>query len=57
MTFRNAKKLHNEDEVVSKKTGEVLTVLSAYVENKNVILECVGYKGQGYQTLTHKQIM
>lgn len=57
MTFRNAKKLHNEDEVVSKKTGEVLTVLSAYVENKNVILECVGYKGQCYQTLTHKQIM
>lgn len=55
MTFRNAKKLHNEDEVCSKKTGEVLTVLSAYVEGKNVILECVDYENR-YETYTHKQV-
>lgn len=47
MNFRNAKKLHNGDEVTVKKTGEVLTVVSAYVPrpmnmiNRNqVFVEC-----------------
>lgn len=42
MTFNNAKKLHNEDEVTIKETGEVMTVLQAYSsENgKRIILEC-----------------
>lgn len=42
MTFVNAKKLHNEDEVTVKRTGEVLTVLQAYLSanGKNVIIEC-----------------
>ena len=56
MTFRNAKKLHNEDEVILKKTGEVLMVKSAWVENKTVMLECVDYENH-FDTYTHKQIM
>ena len=42
MTFNNAKRLHNEDEVTIKETGEVVTVLQAYPsENgKYIILEC-----------------
>lgn len=55
MTFKNAKKLHNEDEVCSKKTGEVLLVKSAYIEEKNVILECVDYENR-FAIYTHKQV-
>ena len=42
MTFNNAKKLHNDDEVTIKETGERLYVLDAYIsENgKHVIIEC-----------------
>lgn len=42
MTFANAKKLHNEDEVTIKETNEIVTVLQAYLsENgKYVMLEC-----------------
>ena len=42
MTFTNAKKLHNEDEVIVKETGEVVTVLQAYPseKGKHIILEC-----------------
>lgn len=55
MTFRNAKKLHNEDEVVVKSTGEVVEVLNAYVEDKNVIIECCTYD-KGFCKLTHREI-
>lgn len=42
MTFRNAKKLHNEDEVTVKETNTVVTVLDAYVDEsgKHVLIEC-----------------
>lgn len=43
MTFRNAKKLHNEDEVTIKTTGETLWVLNAWVPDDNskvVLIEC-----------------
>jgi predicted double-glycine peptidase len=55
MTFQKAKKLHNEDEVILKQTGEVLTVTSAWVEDKTVHLECVDYENSYYK-LTHKQV-
>ena len=35
MTFRNAKKLHNEDEVTVKETGEVVRVLSTITKGPN----------------------
>ena len=42
MTFRNAKKLHNEDEVTIKETNAVVTVLDTYVDeyDKHVLIEC-----------------
>lgn len=40
MTYRNAKKLHNEDEVAIKETGCVLTVVNTTVNEKSVIIEC-----------------
>ena len=42
MKFRDAKRLHNEDEVTVKETNEVVTVLQSYQsENgKHIIVEC-----------------
>ena len=42
MNFRDAKRLHNEDEVTIKETNEVVTVLQSYQsENgKYIIVEC-----------------
>lgn len=45
MTYRNAQKLHNEDEVTIKATGRVLRVLNTIVINdplftKAVFIEC-----------------
>ena len=42
MTFQNAKRLHNEDEVTIKETNQIVTVLDAYVDDrgKHVIIEC-----------------
>lgn len=40
MTYRNAKKLHNEDEITVKNTNTVLTVISTTINDKTVIVEC-----------------
>lgn len=40
MTRRQAEKLHNEDEMMVKETGEILTVLSVDVYNKMVLVHC-----------------
>jgi hypothetical protein len=47
MTYANAKKLHNGDEVIVKGTGEVLTVVQVYcprpmnmIQRKEVFVEC-----------------
>ena len=42
MTLRNAKQLHNEDEVAIKETNTVVTVLDAYADEtgKHVLIEC-----------------
>lgn len=40
MTYQKAKKLHNEDEVIIKESGAVLTVLNTTVAEKTVIIEC-----------------
>lgn len=54
MTFRNAKKLHNEDEVTIKETGNILRVLDAYVNlfnSKQILIKC-----EDGNTYTHKEI-
>ena len=40
MTFREAKKLHNEDEVLVKGTGKSLRVVEIEIENRNVFIRC-----------------
>lgn len=40
MTYRNAKKLHNEDEVIVKETGCPLYVISTTITEKVVYVEC-----------------
>lgn len=40
MTKRQAEKLHNEDEIMVKETGEILTVLSVEVYDKKVLVFC-----------------
>lgn len=38
MKKSDAKKLHNEDEVIVKKTGEVLRVVDSHLNSKRVYL-------------------
>ena len=40
MKYRYIKKLHNEDEVALKSTGEVLTVVETTVSEKHVNIMC-----------------
>lgn len=40
MTFREAKKLHNEDEVLVKGTSKSLHVVDIEVEGRNVFIRC-----------------
>ena len=44
MTFRDAKKLHNEDEVTVKSTKQIVTVLQVYLylekDKRYIMLEC-----------------
>ncbi len=40
MRYRDAKKLHNEDQVRVKKTGQVLSVVETTVTSKNVTMLC-----------------
>lgn len=54
MTFNDAQKLHNEDEVIIKETGEHLYVLDAYVNPDNpqqILIEC-----DDGNTYTHHEI-
>lgn len=61
MTYQNARKLHNEDEVTDKRTGQILTVLDAYetthpVTNKpQMTIEAVT-DDNTYVTCTHRDI-
>lgn len=54
MTFNDAQKLHNEDEVIIKETGEHVYVLDAYVNPDNpqqILIEC-----DDGNTYTHHEI-
>lgn len=53
MTFQNAKKLHNGDEVTLKANGAVTTVISVTVTGKLVLIECAY---DGITTFTHKEV-
>lgn len=40
MTYQNAKKLHNEDEIIVKETNYPLFVVSVEITDKVVYVEC-----------------
>lgn len=54
MRFRDAKRLHNEDEVIVKETGRVACVLNAWVPDESpkvVLIEC-----DDGNTYTHSEL-
>lgn len=55
MTYQNAKRLHNEDEVIIKSTGNTATVIDTVVDkvNRSVTVNC---DYNGYSSFTHKEI-
>jgi hypothetical protein len=62
MTFKDARKLHNGDEVVDKETGESISVLNTRVQEKqgpgsrgSVLIEGIGEK-QGHGEWLHVQV-
>ena len=60
MTYLEAKKLHNGDEVIQKQHGYVLTVLDTYKlkpigKSPLIIVECVT-ENNSYIELNHKEI-
>ena len=58
MKYRDALKLHNEDEVIVKRTGKPYMVLSVndYPEEKLAILTIVGMESNDYCTVNHREI-
>lgn len=55
MTFRVAKKLHNEDEVVEKKTGEVWRVVEVRIDPPSVWVQCTR-PGRGLECFRHTDL-
>lgn len=56
MTFRNAQKLHNEDEVIVKKTGKILRVLNAYTVDDPMFTKCVLIECEDGNTYHHTEM-
>ena len=56
MTFRDAKNLHNEDEVTIKATGQVLRVLNAYVLDDPMFTKCVLIECEDGNTYHHTEV-
>ena len=58
MTYRNATKLHNRDEITLKETGEVGYVLSASPGNgqlKQITIEAV-FPQTGHRQVGHRDV-
>lgn len=53
MRFRDAKDLHNGDEVTIKETGAVVTVCNTSVHDKVVEIDCFC---DGITAFTHKEV-
>ena len=56
MTFRNAQKLHNEDEVIVKRTGRSVYVLNAYVIDDPLFTKTVVIEADDGNTYTHTEV-
>ena len=57
MILKDAMKLHNEDEVTLKKTGEIVSVLNAWpsADKKTINIEYATRSG-GYGVTDHKKV-
>ncbi len=58
MSYRNAAKLHNRDEVILKRTGEVgyvLDVIGSEASDRILIIEAV-FPASGYQQVSHREV-
>ena len=55
MRFRDAKKLHNADEVRDKKTKQVCRVIQAHVGKKDVTLAVI-HPQEGYMEINHRLV-
>ena len=55
MRYQEAKKLHNEDEVIVKATGAVTTVIDTEIDDKNKIVT-VNCDYDGYTPFKHTEI-
>ncbi|MDF2880208.1 MAG: hypothetical protein K0R54_765 [Clostridiaceae bacterium] len=55
MDYKNAKKLHNNDEIIVKETGEVTKVITTETYDKDVYVYAVT-NDNGYTKLHHKEI-
>lgn len=53
MLYKNAKKLHNNDEITLKQTGETTNVISTKILEKNVFVYAMTHNG--YSKLNHKE--
>jgi hypothetical protein len=57
MKLTDAEKLHNEDEVVSKKTEESIRVIRTVLVPKDSLIMITGIGDQsGYAEWTHKEV-
>lgn len=54
MTYKYAKDLHNGDEVSVKKSGEITTVISTEVSEKDIYIYAMTQ--EGYTKLHHRDI-
>lgn len=55
MNYKNAKELHNNDQVTIKETGEVVEVITTDVQEKDVLVYVMS-SGYGYHGFNHNDI-
>lgn len=55
MDFKNAKKLHNHDQITIKATREITEVIKTEVDEKNIVIYAIT-RDNGYTKLNHKDI-
>jgi hypothetical protein len=56
MNYGEALKLHNEDEVTVKSTGEVVRVISTEIDPDNKVVITYAMTNKGYTGLNHNEI-
>lgn len=55
MTYRQARTLHNGDEVTLKRTGEITPVIDVLVDARTIWIRCMT-REDGYSTIPHSAV-